>query len=348
MTRATTGTNTQVFIATPAAPDVFVLVEELSDVQVIRGFDALEVTNFQSDEDKEHIKGLRNPGRYTMRGNWITNAPGQVVLRQAFEDKRPYGFMIGLPPNPGDAVGETWYFKALVLSSDPVRIAPGAKLEFESLLQATGKRTPGPVYANAFGSVGVTRSRPLYNTMYGARWENFTVRGFLPAGVAIQGIYPVVVASATHDGAYSYLKYGAGLSISDPVPGTGFSLPSDPTNTTYSITEWYGPSIGTDLSALTGQQILALLNATLDIDVVADVINVFSVGFAVYYLNSAPPAGVPQIPPPFAVPAGQAVAWALPATSTQLGVQPGGGGIFDPGTGYGLATPAVLDQTQNA
>lgn len=338
MTLATTGTNTLVYIATPSAPDVFVLVEELSDVQPIRNFDVVEVTNFDSDVDREFIKGLRNPGRYTVRGNWITNAPGQVLLRQAFEDKRPYFFMIVLPPNPGDAVGETWYFRALVLSSDPVRIAPGKKLEFESLLQATGRRSPGPVYANAFGSAAVMVSRPLGTNFFGARWENFRLSGVLPAMVNIRGIYPVIVASAVSDAAIAYLKYGTGLGLANPTPGTGFTLPSAPSGT-YAATEWYGPSIGTDLSVLTGQEIMALLNVSLFLDGLTDAIDVFAVGFAVYYDDESPPAGSPQIPPPFSIPAGQAVAWALPSTSSETG---------SGGQGFGLATPAVQDLTQNA
>jgi hypothetical protein len=350
MSLATTGTSTQVLIAPPAGDidEAYMLVEEVSDIQIVRGWDALDVTNFDSKVDKESIKALRNPGRYTMRGNWRTNAPGQVILRQAFEDKRPYRFYVILPPNPGDAVGETWSFSALVLTSDPLQLAPGKKIEFESLLQATGRRSAAPVYLNAFGSAAITISRSIGNTVYAAKWENFSLRSFLPADVEIQGIYPVIIASAVHDQADSYFRYGTGLDLETVVQGFDFLSPSNPNGTSFSSTEWYGLSIGTDLADLTGQQIRILLNQSLDIDVLTDVIEATAVGFAVVYKSEAIPSGTPQMPPPFAIPPGQAVAWALPSTSSQLGVQIGGGGIFDPGTGYGLATPAAFDPTQYA
>lgn len=350
MTQATTGTNTQVNIAPPAGDldEPYVLIEEVSDIQIVRGWDALDVTNFDSNVDKETIKALRNPGRYTMRGNWRTNAPGQVILRQAFEDKRPYRFYVQLPPNPGDAAGETWSFSALVLTSDPLQLAPGKKIEFESLLQATGKRSAAPVYLNAFGSAGVTRSRPTGNTCYAALWSDFSLRTFLPADADIQGIYPVMIASAVHDAAFSYLGYGVGLDLETVGIDTGFTQPSNPDSTSFSSTGWYGPSIGTTLASLTGQEMRILLSVSLDIEVVTDVIDVTGVGFAVVYKTSATSTGTPQMPLPFTIPAGQAVAWAIPSTSAQLGVQSGGGGIFDPGTGYGLATPAVFDPAQFA
>lgn len=350
-TQATTGTSTQVYIAPPAGDmdEEYVLIEEVSDVQIVRGWDALDVTNFDSNVDKETIKALRNPGRYTMRGNWRTNAAGQVLLRQAFDDKRPYRFQVLLPPNPGDGAGETWSFSALVLTSDPLQLAPGKKIEFESLLQATGKRTNGPpVYLNAFGSAGVTRSRPTGNTCYAALWSNFSLRSFLPADADIQGIYPVMIASAVYDSAFSYLGYGVGLDLETIGLGNSFTQPSNPDSTSFSSTEWYGASIGTTLASLTGQGMRILLNVSLDIDVLTDMIDVTAVGFAVVFKTAATPSGVPPIPPPFTLPAGQAIAWALPSGSSQLGVQTGGGGIFDPGTGYGLATPSIFDPAQFA
>lgn len=350
MTQATTGTSTLVYIAPPAGDtdEEYVLIEEVSYVQPIRGWDVVDVTNFDSNVDKESIKGLRNPGRYTIRGNWRTNAPGQVILRQAFDEKRPYRFQVLLPPNPGDAAGETWSFSALVLTSDPLQLAPGKKIEFESLLQATGKRSGAPVYLNAFGSVGVTQSRSIGNTVYAAKWSNFSLRTPLPADADIQAIYPVMIASAVQDSAFSYLRYGAGLDLVTVAQGFDFTQPSNPNSTSFSSTEWYGVSIGTTLASLIGQEMRILLNVSLHIDVLTAVIDVTAVGFAVVYKTQATPSAIMPMPPPFAVPEGQAVAWALPSASAQLGVQTGGGGIFDPGTGYGLATPAVFDPAQFA
>lgn len=45
--------------------------------------------------------------------------------------------------------------------------------------------------------------------------------------------------------------------------------------------------------------------------------------------------------PPFAVPSGQGLAWALPAARLQSGVMPGSDGLIGTSTGYGLGDPAV-------
>jgi hypothetical protein len=106
-----------------------------------REWDIEEVTNFESNVDKEHIKALRNPGTITLQGNRVENDAGQLALEAAFESTSPFLFQIQLPPTVGLTNGEIWTFTALVLSVDPPAITPGKTIKFSSKLQVTGPRT---------------------------------------------------------------------------------------------------------------------------------------------------------------------------------------------------------------
>lgn len=106
-----------------------------------REWDIEEVTNFQSNVDKEHIKSLRNPGTFTLQGNRVEDDGGQTALETAFEDTKPYLFKIQLPPTVGLTTGEVWTFVALVLMVDPPAITPGKTIKFSAKLQVTGPRT---------------------------------------------------------------------------------------------------------------------------------------------------------------------------------------------------------------
>lgn len=109
-----------------------------------REWDIEEVTNFQSDVDKEHIKSLRNPGTFTLQGNRVEDDAGQDALEDAFDDIAPYLFQIQLPPSEGLTTGEIWTFKALVLMVDPPAITPGKAIKFSCKLQVTGPRSITP------------------------------------------------------------------------------------------------------------------------------------------------------------------------------------------------------------
>jgi hypothetical protein len=63
--------------------------------------------------------------------------------------------------------------------------------------------------------------------------------------------------------------------------------------------------------------------------------NFTAVGYAVYFTTAAPPSGSPPIPPPFDVPAGQQVAWALPQQGSAAALQPWTNVLVYPG---GVAT----------
>jgi hypothetical protein len=120
----------------------YTLVGEVdSDEPSGREWDTEEVTNFQSDVDKEHIKALRNPGIFTVTGNRVQDDAGQELLDSAFDDTKAYLFQLTFPLAEGQTTPEMWQFTALVLSVDPPQITPGKVIKFSTKLQVTGPRT---------------------------------------------------------------------------------------------------------------------------------------------------------------------------------------------------------------
>jgi hypothetical protein len=197
------------------------------------------------------------------------------------------------------------------------------------------------------GSLAFVVSRSLGRNEYSVVWGDFVMISTLPPDADIQGIYPVIIASGVFDAVTSQaLAYGTGLTITT-LGGSPFTSPSNPNNTTFPSTEFYGPSIGTSLSLLAAQKIQALLLCSLNIPAIGattplmtDTIEVGGVGYAIYY-NSATPGTDAIMPPPFAVPPGQGVAWAMPFTVTKTGGPFSGGfGIFSDSSGQGLGISA--------
>jgi hypothetical protein len=200
----------------------------------------------------------------------------------------------------------------------------------------------------AGGTVAFTISRSLGITEYAVIWEIFNlITTPLPGDAIIQGIYPVFIGSANLDAVTDmFFRSGTGFSVT-AIPGTAtFTSPSNPDNSTFASTEFYGPSIGTSLAALTGQQIMAGLACSLDIPppfnttpAMTDLVTITGVGYAILYTTSAAPVIDAAMPPPFAVPSGQGLTWAMPTAVSQTGVSIGGGSIFSPSGGVGVGTP---------
>jgi Lambda phage tail tube protein, TTP len=109
-----------------------------------RQWDVEEATNFQSNVDKEYIKGLRNPGKFTVKYNNVDSDAGQEALETAFGSTSPFLFQLQFPPQGTETVGEAWTFSALVLSVDPPEIVPGKVITGACELQVTGPRTVTP------------------------------------------------------------------------------------------------------------------------------------------------------------------------------------------------------------
>jgi hypothetical protein len=167
-----------------------------------------------------------------------------------------------------------------------------------------------PRVDNANGAAYFGTPRPLGHWFNGVLWNDFTVNGALPDDAVIQGIYPVIIGSGTVDWAESYWQYGVSLSLSD-TGGNAFLQPFNPHTLTFTSTEFWDASIGTSLSALTNQTIKMLLNSSIFRNNTHDSAFCTGCGFAIYY-TSATPTTDTQMPAPFAVPAGQGLAWALP------------------------------------
>lgn len=172
------------------------------------------------------------------------------------------------------------------------------------------------VTTNANAQLWELWSRPLEDNGAQVTWNNFSIPpgNALPSDAVIQGIYAVVVVGANFSAAIQNLNYSVGTSShsynnpfnSSPIsPGHTF-----PTTLLYDTT-----SIGTSLSLLPTLAVNASIISSLFLDNLQDYMNITAVGFAIYY-TSATPKIDPAMPPPFAVPAGQGLIWALPFTES--------------------------------
>ena len=172
-------------------------------------------------------------------------------------------------------------------------------------------------WLNATGSVTWIESRPLAWNFESVLWSDFelTPNVVLPADAVIQGIYPVFIGSATFASVTTMaFRYGKGFSLTVVPSNNAFTSPSSPDNTTFASTEFYGASIGNSLAALTGEEILGITACSLFLGpTLTDRFDITAVGFAIYYTSATPVADA-LIAPPFAVPAGQGLAWAIPST----------------------------------
>ena len=193
-------------------------------------------------------------------------------------------------------------------------------------------------YNNATGAITWNESRPLAWGYESVVWSDFAMTSIarpLPSDAVIQGIYPVFVGSAVFASVGSAYRSGAPAMTGPPPSGALFTSPSDPDNTSFSNTLFYGASIGTSLSALAGQSIGVQTTCTLFLGpTLTDAVTIMAVGYAIDY-TSAIPYTDPQIAPPFTVLSGHGLAWALPTTVNFTG--PTGA----QGTATGTAATAI-------
>lgn len=193
-------------------------------------------------------------------------------------------------------------------------------------------------WINAAGAISKFRSVTLGGYGATATWSNFSgpIRG-LPADAVIQGIYPVIVASATFDIAFQNLTYGnpaapASTPPYGPSPFTNpFSTNPITPGASFSSTEFYGPSIGASLSVLAGQLVTITISSSLLVNPTTDAMAATGVGYAIYYTSAAPYTD-PLMAPPFTVPSGQGLAWSVPLSAVATA---------DPATGAASATPGL-------
>jgi hypothetical protein len=210
-------------------------------------------------------------------------------------------------------------------------------------------------WVNASGQVGYSISRSLGNNIAALLWSNFFYTSApLPGDAMIQGIYPVIVISGTYDVAFQYVAYGYNLLYANIGTGVPFpnpsSMPWQPgqANASFASTIAWGPSLGTDLNTvLPNFNIEIQLNTSTDdpfppdTTPLTDNMAATQVGLAIYYTSATPATDI-QMTPPFAVPAGQGVSFALPLNVEKQGAFGNGGqGFFDLSTGYSIGTGAV-------
>lgn len=190
-----------------------------------------------------------------------------------------------------------------------------------------GSSTPSRYeYTNATGQVWFLVSRPLDQSSWIADWSNFAIPAgnSLPSDAVIQGIYPVMVANA--DGvivALQAMSYGGG-SVFPSGFGMPFATAPISPGQDFATTTFWAPSIGTSLSILPSQSMEARLDSSPSINNMTDHLAVTACGYAIYY-TSATPSIDPQMPPPFPIPAGQGLLFAVPSTTTNN--QPAGTGM---------------------
>jgi hypothetical protein len=105
-------------------------------------WDKLERTNFNSIGGvKEYGKGTLDPGTVSIKGNAITNDPGQMALAAALADPTSaYQFVIQMPVRSGQTTsGDQYQWNALVLNgSELSSLAPQKDIEISYKLQNTG------------------------------------------------------------------------------------------------------------------------------------------------------------------------------------------------------------------
>lgn len=345
MSLAITGVGTQVLLG-PAAgePGDYILIGEGASLTPSgREWDVNDVTSFTSPKRaKEKIKGLLNPGQFLLIGNRIFDDASQAALKVAFDDPRPYMFQVIFPVNPNTGGGEIWTFAALVLSIDPPKIAPNKALQFFCKMQVTGPRITSTGYINATGLATKHNSSPLGSRNWGAIWSDFSFPSLsaLPSDAEIVAIYPVIVASSNHDQCIQYFTYGnvADGGLGGGLAGNQFTVPfvTKPISpeASFSNVVLTDVSIGTSLADLIGQKIGMALDSSLLLSGMTDDISASGVGYAIYYRSALPRIDA-LMPPPFAVPPSQGLAWAIPFTVDLLGPPSN--------QGTSVATPATLN-----
>jgi hypothetical protein len=195
-------------------------------------------------------------------------------------------------------------------TSEPVA---GSVLTFANLPSAFGPSTATTVVTpNSGGVITMNRSGdpPILPNWYWAMLFSDFDTPSLPSDAVILGIYPVVETSYSGLGGGASVFYGTSLTPwSTSAGGTGFPVPGG----NYSG-EYYGASIGTNLSALMTQEICArIFRTSVSSDLSAQTIT--ALGYAIEYTSAGtPPYVSTQIPAPFTVTTGHSLAWSLPHT----------------------------------
>lgn len=106
-------------------------------------FDKEDVSNFQSNIDKEYQKEMRDNGMPKFSGNRVGSDAGQMAALAAFNDAdNAYMFQVTLPKRDDQTViGDAYTYNALVMSASFGPVETNKSVPFDMELQITGPRT---------------------------------------------------------------------------------------------------------------------------------------------------------------------------------------------------------------
>jgi hypothetical protein len=122
----------------------FVTVGELKVGDPGKGqYDKEEVSNFQSNLDKEYKKMMRDNGTPKLTGNRVSSDAGQLAVNAAYDDAdNSYQIRITIPKRTDQTVvGDIYTYDALVMSRNFGPIETNKTIPFEVDLQITGPVT---------------------------------------------------------------------------------------------------------------------------------------------------------------------------------------------------------------
>lgn len=286
-----------------------------------------DVSNMDSGADSEWLAILRDNGRLPIYANRVSMDVGQEALLAAWDSGALYPFRLQLPARPDQGgMGDLFLFAALVEELN-WECDVEKCITYTGVLKVSGSMGDTTVArGSATGYLRRYSSNPFATEYTGVMWGDFSVQS-MPVGAVVTGIYPVLVASATHDGAYSYYSYGGGYNLTTHFPNSdptgGFTVPFNPEGQSFGTTVFHGASLGTSLAVLADREIQVLMDATLNLGGLTDVIDVTGVGFAITYTSAAPVID-PQLPQPFGIADGAGLAWATPLSEADTGVAENG------------------------
>lgn len=125
---------------------VYILVGEIKNTDPGKGqFDKEDVSNFESDLDKEYLKLMRDNGAPKISGNRVSGDAGQLAVVAAYNDgDNPYMIQITLPINKKigqTTTGDVYTYDALVMGQSFGPVEVNKAIPFECELQITGPVT---------------------------------------------------------------------------------------------------------------------------------------------------------------------------------------------------------------